>query len=324
MLHDDRADTALSARPRRSAPRRRARAAGARLRSVAEGTVRRAVAVRITGLAAEMTYYALVSLVPLLTAIGAGLGFLERLLGGQRVTDIEAALIDALGVVFAPEVTTDVIAPIVRDVLHEERTVLAVGGAMVALLLAARMFRSAGAALDTAYGVARPRTGVASWLVATLLALAATVVVTVTLTAVVVGPLLGGGQAIADTLALGQAFEFVWDVGRWPAVFLIGVVFLAALYQLAPAAGYGWRASLPGAVVATAGIVLVTLGVRGYFALVGAQTFTPEEPGEAVALVGQVLGGLLVAALWAWLTNVVVLLGGVLNAQIAATRRPGL
>src|SRR5690606_28147660 len=40
---------------------------------------RRAIDVRVTGLAAEMTYYGLISLVPLLTALGASLGFLERL-----------------------------------------------------------------------------------------------------------------------------------------------------------------------------------------------------------------------------------------------------
>src|SRR5690625_7620131 len=48
---------------------------------VAVRSVRRATEVRITGLAAEMSYYALISLVPLLTALGASLGSLERVLG---------------------------------------------------------------------------------------------------------------------------------------------------------------------------------------------------------------------------------------------------
>lgn len=289
--------------------------------AVAARMPRRAVQVRVTGLAAEMTYYAIISLVPLLTAIGAGLGFLRRLLGADRVDEIEALLIDGFGVVFAPEVTADVLAPIIRGVLREERTGVAVAGALVALLLAARMFRSAGRALDAAYGIERPRRILAGWLVATLLALTATVVVTLTLALVVVGPLLGGAREVAEMLGMGPTFELAWAVGRWPLVFVIGVAFLGALYQLAPSVGHGWRATLPGAVLAMLGTVLVALGLRLYFEQVGARELAPDDPGDAVSLVGQVLGGVLVGALWAWLTNVVVLLGGVVNAELVTERR---
>lgn len=312
--------TALFDRLDRWAQKWPLRLCGLNLAAVAARGLRRAAAVRVTGLAAEMTYYAIISLVPLLTAVGAGLGFMERLLGSERVTDIEAALIEGLGVVFAREVTAEVLAPIVREVLREERTGIAVGGALVALLLAARVFRSAGRALDAAYEVEQPRRGAVSWLAALLLAITATVVVTLTLALLVVGPLLGSGRELAEALDLGQAFELAWAVGRWPVVFVIGVVFLGALYQLAPSVSHGWRASLPGAVLAMLGTVLVALGLRAYFEVVGARAIAPDEPADAVALVGQVLGGVLVGALWAWLTNVVVLLGGVINAELVAER----
>lgn len=313
--------TTLFDRLERAAQRFPLRLGGVNPVAVAARTPRRATRIRVTGLAAEMTYYAIISLVPLLTAIGAGLGFLGRLLGQERVAEIESVLIDALGVVFAPEVTADVLAPILRGVLQQERTAVAVAGALVALLLAARMFRSAGRALDAAYGIERPRPILASWLVAILLALTATVVVTFTLALVVVGPLLGGGREIAEALGMGATFELAWAVGRWPLVFVIGVAFLGALYQLAPSVAHGWRAAVPGAALAMVGTVLIALGLRLYFERVGAREIAPDEPAEAVSLVGQVLGGVLVGALWAWLTNVVVLLGGVVNAELVAERR---
>lgn len=304
----------------RWARRQPLRLAGVNPAAVITGALRRAAAVRVTGRAAEMAYYAIVSLVPLLTAVGASLGFLERLLGAERVAEIEAALIGALGVAFAADVTAEVLAPIVREVLREERTAVAAGGALIALLLVARVFRSAGMALDAAYGVAQPRRGLASWLAAVLLALAATVVVTLTLTALVVGPLLGGGRALAGALDLGPAFEVAWGLWRWPVVFLVGVAFLLALYRLASSTDHRWRAALPGAVVAMGGAVLVALGLRAYFAAAGPRVPAPEEPAAAVALAGQLLGGVLAGALWAWLTNVAVLLGGVLNAELAEAR----
>lgn len=308
----------------RAAERSPWRLGGVNPAAVLARTPRRAVEVRVTGLAAEMTYYAIISLVPLLTAIGAGLGFMERLLGSERVVDIEAALIDGLGVVFAPDVTRDVLAPIIREVLRQERTGVAVAGALVALLLAARVFRSAGRALDAAYGVQQPRKALASWLAAILLALTATLVVTLTLALVVVGPLLGGGRVIAEALGMGPTFEVAWAVGRWPLVFVIGVAFLGALYQLAPSVAHGWRATLPGAVLAMIATVLVAFGLRAYFEMVGAREIAPEDPAETVSLVGQVLGGALVGALWAWLTNVVVLLGGVITAELVAERKRSL
>lgn len=54
------------------------------------------VDVLVTGLAAEMAYYALLSLVPLLVALGVGLGLIAGLLGPERVRAIEDALIGFL------------------------------------------------------------------------------------------------------------------------------------------------------------------------------------------------------------------------------------
>ncbi len=49
----------------------------------------RFVEVRVMGLAAEMTYYALLSIFPLTAALGASLGFLERLIGSEDVAGRE-------------------------------------------------------------------------------------------------------------------------------------------------------------------------------------------------------------------------------------------
>jgi hypothetical protein len=120
---------------------------------VTVGVAQRFVDVRVTGLAAEMTYFALLSLVPLLVALGAGLGLLERLLGPEQVIRLEDTMITALAAVFSPDVTSEVMAPLVRSLLREERAGLAVGSLLVTFWLASRVFRAAIRALDDAYGV---------------------------------------------------------------------------------------------------------------------------------------------------------------------------
>ena len=70
-----------------------------------------------------------------------------------------------------------------------------------------RIFRSAIDTLDTAYRVEERRSTLALWSMGMLFALFAVVVVTAILSMVVVGPLLGGGRAIADRMGFGAAFE---------------------------------------------------------------------------------------------------------------------
>ena len=63
--------------------------------------VRSFLGVRVMGLAAEMTYYTLLSIFPLIGALGASLGFLERIIGRAAVEQVEVAdgahRVDGLG-----------------------------------------------------------------------------------------------------------------------------------------------------------------------------------------------------------------------------------
>jgi membrane protein len=281
---------------------------------------RRVVDVRVTGLAAEMTYYALISLIPLATALGAALGFAERFLGPDRVEEIEGAVVTALSTVFAEQVTTDVLEPLVRGLLREERTGVAVGGVLIALWLASRMFRAAIRALDDTYSVPERRGLVTQWALGLGLALGAVLALVVLLTVVVVGPLLGGGRRLAEELGQTQTAEGLWEVLRWPTVALVCAAFLAVLYRYGPNVRNTWRDCLPGAVVGTVALIAVAVGFRTYLATVGIGGPDVGEPGEAVAVAAQVIGAILAGVLWLWLSSIVILTGGVLNAELSRMR----
>lgn len=95
-----------------------------------------------------MSYYALISLVPITTALGASLGFLRPLLGDEQVDQIRTSIVNALTSVFAKEVAGDVLAPLVDGLLDEKRTGFAIGAVLITLYLASRVFRAAVRALD--------------------------------------------------------------------------------------------------------------------------------------------------------------------------------
>lgn len=276
---------------------------------------RRFVNVRLTGLAAEMTYYTVLSLVPLLGAVGAGLGLLERIVGERRIIELEDALVDALGGVFTAEVVDEVVAPLVRELLRQERTGFAIGSLLVSVWLASRAFRAAIRALDDAYAVDERRTLIEQWLLSLALTVGALLLVTVTLSLLVVGPLLGEGQQLAELIGLGEAFEVAWAVGRWPFLAVVIVSFLTVLYLVGPNVENTWRQCVPGAVAASVALVAVMVGFRVYLQVAGPQIPEVTTGNEAVVVAAQLLGVLAAALLFIWLSNIAVLLGGVVNAE---------
>lgn len=291
--------------------------AGLSMSRLAVRVVQRFLEVRVMGLAAEMTYYVLLSIFPLLAALGASLGFAERFFGAEQTLAMEAAILRSLDLVFSREVTADVMAPLVQGLLQEERTGFALGGFAVSLFFASRIFRSTIDALDAAYNVDERRGTVALWGLGLLFAVAAIVTALAVLSMVVVGPLLGGGRALATWMRLGNAFEWTWQIARWPVVFGMAIGFLSLLYRFGPNVRNTWRESLPGAIVGMLALLLVAVGFRAYISATGLDTPQIADADDAVALVAQAFGALLAALLWCWLSAMVILSGGIINAEVS-------
>lgn len=291
------------------------RLAGRNLAVLGLRTMRRFVDVRVTGLAAEMTYYVVLSLLPLVTAIGAGLGLLERFFGTSVARDLEDAVIRSVETVFTEELMADVVTPTIETLIREERAGLAIGSLLVSIFVASRVFRAAIRALDDAYDVPERRTLVQQWMLSLTFMAGAVVVVTVSLALMVIGPLLGGGQQVADWVGLGDAFRWAWSIGRWPVVAGVTVGFLIWLYRLGPNVENRWRQCLPGALVATVGLLLVATGFQAYLALAGPGSPDVDAGDQGVLVALQLLGILAATLLFVWLSNISVLLGGVVNAE---------
>jgi membrane protein len=256
---------------------------------------RRIADVRVTGLAAEMTYYALISILPLVTAFGAALGSLERFVGAERVEQIQSSVVDQVVRVFDHQIGAEVLAPLVEGLLGQERAGIAIGGTVVALWLASRMFRAAIRSLDDAYTVEERRSFFQQVLLGLALALGAVLTLVVLLSMLVVGPLLGGGEEIADLFGLGAVFTSVWELVRWPAVVALAGGFLT---------------------LGTVGLLVVALGFQVYLGAAGSSVPGEDAATQTVAIAAQTIGAILAAVLWLWVSSIVILAGGVLNAEV--------
>ena len=260
---------------------------------------------RVSGLAAEVAFFALLSLFPALLAVTAALGSLEVVAGQDVAARAEAGVIDFLRRVLTDEAADTVDA--VEGLFRDSNPGIVTIGVVSALWAASRGFAAVVNALDVVYDLDDRRSYLVRRAVGLGLAVGTIVVVAVVLAMLVVGPLLGTGREIADDLGLGGAFATLWNWFRWPVAVSMMVAWAATVFHIAPNHQTPWRWDLPGAVLTAVAWALLSLGLRVYLTLaVGADQ------------VLGVLGGTLIVLLWLYLLAVGLLLGGELNAVLVA------
>ena len=113
------------------------------------------------------------------------------------------------------------------------------------------------------------------------------------------------GDELARGLGVGKAFTRAWNIGRWPALTLCGLVGIMLVYQLAPAVRLHWRRVMPGAIFALAGWLFASYALRVYVRYVGNYNATYGS-----------IGGVIVLMLWFYLSSLALLVGAEINSQI--------
>jgi membrane protein len=104
---------------------------------------------------------------------------------------------------------------------------------------------------------------------------------------------------------LSSAAEWLIALARWPAFFLVVILALALLYRFGPSrANPQWRWVSPGAVVAAVLWVAGSAALSFYISNFANYAETYGSLGAAIGFM-----------MWLWLTAVVILVGGELNAE---------
>ena len=132
--------------------------------------------------------------------------------------------------------------------------------------------------------------------VVVLLALAA-------LALVMTGPVV---DAVAGPLGVGDTAVSVWNVAKWPALLLIAAVVIAVLYYTSPNVklrGFKWIT--PGSVFAIVVWIVASAAFALYVSKFGSYDKTYGT-----------LGGLVVLLVWMWISNLAILMGAEINAEI--------
>lgn len=256
---------------------------------------------RVPGLAAEIAFFALLSLPPLLLTIIVGIGEVGDLLGQTWRVGVQQTILDTAGVVLSSDAMVT-FERFVLEALGEEQQRSLIGvGLVITILSASRAFWIVSTAITIAYDLeaTRPAWKHRLW------GLALTVGGLVA--AVAVGPVLiagpSGGQALSEILGGVPGLAEVWRIAYWPGAAAVMTTMLAVLYHVAAPWQTPYRRDLPGAVLAMVLWLLGTVALRVYV-------------GQAIGESYRFIAAPLIILLWLYVSGLAVLLGAELNAEI--------
>jgi membrane protein len=265
-------------------------------------TVRETKRDNLPDLAAGLTYYALLSIFPMLLAVLSILG-----LFGESAT---RPLIDNLREL-APGPARDTVITAVENLQRSQGAagVLFVIGLAGALWSASRYIAAFMRASNVIYEVDEGRP---IWKKLPI-RLALTVVLAIALVAATLAVVVTGDLAsqAGDLLGLDDTAVTVWNWAKWPVAIVLVALLLALLYCAAPNVRHpGFRWLTPGAAFAIVVWVAGSLGFTIYLANFSSYNRTYGT-----------LAGVIIFLVWLWLTNLGVLLGAQLNAELERGRQ---
>jgi membrane protein len=255
-----------------------------------------------TDLAAALTYYGVLSMFPMLIAFLSVIG-----LFGDPVKTVNTMmdLLDQLGA----GKQLEAVRPVVKSLAESDAAGLAfVLGLAGALWAASNYVNAFSRAMNTIYEVeeGRPVWKLRPWL------LLLTLVILVMVVLVALSLMLSGSvsEVIFGALGLSGAFTTVWNIAKWPVMFVVVVLIVALLYWGTPnVRPVSFRWVSPGAVLAIIVWAVASAGFGFYVSRFGSYNETYGS-----------LAGVIVLLLWLWLTNVALVFGAEFDAELERGR----
>ena len=256
-----------------------------------------------TDLAAALTYYAILSMFPALLAMIALLGIFGQ---GASTTDTLLELVERIG---QQDAVDQLRQPITQMTETNAAGFAFVFGLVGAVWSASGYVGAFGRAMNRIYEVDEGRP---FWKLRPL-NLVITVVTVVLAAVVLLGLVVTGpfAEELGETLGLGDTAVTLWNIVKWPILLIVVVFVVAILYYATPNVQQPkFRWVSVGAGFAIVVWILASLVFGVYVANFGSYNETYGA-----------LGGVIILLLWLWLTNLALLLGAEVDAEIERSRQ---
>jgi len=269
---------------------------------IARKTLREFSDDQCTDLAAALTYYSVLALFPALLALVSLLG----LVGQRGKTDELVGVLSDMG---AGSVADTIKGPLQQLTENSSAGLVLIIGIVGALWSASGYVGAFGRAMNRVYEI---REGRPFWklrpvmIVITLIAVILAGLVAIGL--VVSGPL---ARAIGDAIGLGETTVTVWNIAKWPVLLALAALVVAILYYATPNVKQPkFRWISVGAAIA----IIAWFIASALFGLYVSQFSNYNKTYGSLA-------GVIIFLLWLWITNLALLFGAELDAEMERGRQ---
>lgn len=257
----------------------------------------------LTDWAAALTYYAVLALFPALLVLVSFIG-----LAGQHpdTTNALLGIVEDLG----PSSAVETFRGPIEEVVESKGG----AGALLGVGLLSALWSASGyigAFMRASNAIYEIEEGRPFWKLRPLQVLVTLAMVlalaVVALALVISGPV---AEAVGKAIGLGGAAVTAWGIAKWPVLLVIVMTMVAVLYYVAPNVRLpGFRWITPGGTVA----VLLWIAASAAFGIYVANF------GSYDATYGA-LGGVIIFLVWLWISNLAILFGATLNAEVERGR----
>ncbi|HEY9522200.1 MAG TPA: YihY/virulence factor BrkB family protein [Thermopolyspora sp.] len=265
--------------------------------ALAKATTLAGVNYRVTGLAGEAAFFALLSLPPFMLGLLGLMGHLSGTLGQGTVTQIRQWVIDQAEVLFTGNTVDSVVLPLLDDALRGGQASLISVGFLLSLWSGSRALFVYVDLISIAYGLGETRGIIRTRIMSFGLYLAALLIGLVVMPILVIGPTLLQ-RAVPE-------YSVVVSIFYWPVVIVGSVLMLTLLYHVSVPLRTRWWREVPGALIALIIWILCAAVLREVLAA----WFEP------LSIYGS-LAAPIAVLLWLYITALAVLIGATLNAEV--------
>ncbi|MFC9597598.1 YihY/virulence factor BrkB family protein [Peribacillus butanolivorans] len=246
---------------------------------------------RVTGLAAEQAYYYLLALFPLLILLLSILPYLN--------IDIQTAM-DTIKT-FMPTETVEVIEENIINILSERNGGLLTFGFLGTIWSASNGMNAFIHSMNIAYDVKETRNFIKARFISIILTLGLVVAFIVMLGLPVFGKVII--DLLQQVISLPEEMQSLFSLLRWIIAVVVISLVLTFLYRFAPNKSFPIKHVIPGAVTATVLWLGISLGFSFYVSNFANYSSTYGS-----------LGGVIILMLWLYLSGLIFVIGGEINA----------
>jgi membrane protein len=251
----------------------------------------------VPALGAQLTYYLILSFFPFVIFL-ITLSAYTPLSQADILTDVISVMPTAVG---------PLVGDLFKEIIKERSSALLSIGMIAAIWTASGGMMAMIRALNKAYDVSERRAYWKVKLISIIYTLCLSLVICLAFVLLVFGHMIG--EYTFGVLDIPNSFELLWGPLKNILTLIIMCMIFSLLYYTAPNRNIRYYDALPGALFTTVGWVVISLSFSYYVNHFNSYTRTYGS-----------LGGIIILLVWLYLSSMLILLGGEINASLTCSK----